>query len=211
MPDGTVEAREVVVIEPEVMPPVDPGNGTGKGTPHVAHMTEELALCVAKDILEGKTQYEIAEKYGYGKNNISRTVHGKRVKEAMQQVLLEVGVDKAVIAEKIKQLLECKTTIVATYKGAITDKIEVPDNSNQRATVELVGDWMGISPYKKMHQEGGGPRVIIIGNPVFTQMFYGDESGTGNALGPDRGPMEGIQSGADGAEDLAVPEARDCG
>ncbi len=211
MPDGTVEATETVVLEPEVVQSEPGGESPVRETKQYHnHITNDLALVIAKDILEGKTQAEIARKYNYGENNISRTIHGKRMKQAMQQVLAERGVDKEVIADKIKQLLECKTTIVATYQGAITDKIEVPDNSNQRATVELVGDWMGISPYKKMHQEGGGPRVIIIGNPVFTQMFYGDESTTGNALGPDRGPVEELQSGADGAEDLAMPEARTC-
>ncbi len=211
MPDGTVEAREAVAIEPEVLQPESGGDGPVRETKQYHnHMTNELALLMAQDILAGKSQREIAQKYNYGVNNIHRTVHGARMKRTMQQVLMECGVDKEVIADKIKQLLDCKTTIVATYKGAITDKIEVPDNSNQRATVELVGDWIGISPYKKMHQEGGGPRVIIIGNPVFTQMFYGDESGTGNALGPDRGPVEELQSGADGAEDLAMPEARHC-
>lgn len=211
MHGGTGETPEAVVIEPEVVQPESGGNSPAReGRQYHNHMTDELALLMAQDILAGKSQREIAQKYNYGVNNIHRTVHGARMKRAMQQVLMECGVDKEVIADKIKQLLDCTTTIVATHKGKITDKIEVPDNSNQRATVELVGDWMGISPYKKMHQEGGGPRVIIIGNPVFAQMFYGDEPGAGNALGSDRGSVEGIQSGADGAEDLAVPEARDC-
>jgi hypothetical protein len=170
---------------------------------------------VAKDfalrVLRGDTNAQISAATGYALSYVPKVKKSDAVKRSMQQIMRNEGLDEKVLVGKVKDLLNAKNTIYATSRGEITDTREVPDNTNQRETVAMAADWLGVSPFRKIQQEGGGgPRLVINVNPVFAQAIFGNGTHHGDS---DRYPggvtVDAVQAGSDGSEDPGKPEAHD--
>jgi hypothetical protein len=166
---------------------------------------------ICRRSLNGESVKQIAEATGYTENSVRRIKKTPIAKQTMDKILDDLNLDKRAIGRKAKQLLDAKKTLIATYKGKITDTLEVPDNTTQREVLAQLADWQGISPFRKIQQDGGGgPKMVINVNPIFAQAFFGEGTHHGDAdRYPDQFPVGPLQSRSDGAEDLAVSKAHD--
>ncbi len=227
MSDGTLDPEKAVEALAEVQAePVNSADLPWDGNPRFTRkeacdarreghppMTEEIAKNVALRHLRGDSKADIAEATGYAPSYVPRLLKTDAVKRNMQQIMRNEGLDEKVLVGKVKELLDAKNTIYATSKGEITDTREVPDNTNQRETVAMAADWLGISPFRKLQQEGGGgPRMIINVKAEIAQAFFGKGTHHGDAdRYPDGITVDSVQSGTSGPENLDVSETHDSG
>lgn len=119
----------------------------------------------AKNLLDGQTKVQAAEGV-VGKENATRfateTFQSPRFQEYFASILKGNGLTEEYISSVHAQLLGAKKTVVATFKGQITDTLEVPDNQARVNAVKIGWELYQRIGQRQQEQEQPGPGIVVI-------------------------------------------------
>lgn len=113
--------------------------------PHAKHALTDRQIKYLAARIDGKTKTEAKRMAGYSENVSTSYVENREgVKKGLRAVMQAKGITADYLVDKMKNGLEAKKLVYATFEGQITDKLEVSDNETQfkhlKTALEVRGD-----------------------------------------------------------------------